>query len=103
MTGFYGSDLLDEQIRAKGIEMIAPHRKNRKKSKTQDGRKLRRYNRRSKVECLFACLGTFRRLVIHYKQRAQNYLGFDSLSASSSYSGVHETDRNHKQRGYRSR
>lgn len=34
--------------------MIAPHRKGRKKSKTQDGRKLRPYRRRWKVERLVA-------------------------------------------------
>ena len=42
--------------------MIAPHRKNRKKKKTQDGRKLRRYKRRWKIERLFAWLQNFRRL-----------------------------------------
>jgi len=40
------SDPLDETLKAQGIEMIAPHRRNRKKRKTQDGRKLRRYKRR---------------------------------------------------------
>jgi hypothetical protein len=39
----YDSDPLDEALKEQGIEMIAPHRKNRKKEKTQDGRKLRRY------------------------------------------------------------
>ena len=39
--------------------MIAPHRKNRKKGKTQDGRKLRRYKRRWKIERLFAWLQNF--------------------------------------------
>ena len=42
----YDSDPLDFELSALGIEMIAPHRKNRKKVKTQDGRKLRRYKRR---------------------------------------------------------
>jgi len=42
----YDSDKLDEELRDDGIEMIAPHRKNRKKRKTQDGRRLRRYERR---------------------------------------------------------
>ena len=61
---------------AEGIEMIAPHRRNRKKAKTQDGRKLRRYKRRWKVERLFAWLGNFRRLVVvRYERRAENYLG----------------------------
>jgi transposase len=71
----YDSDPLDEALMAEGIEMIAPHRRNRKKAKTQDGRKLRRYKRRWKVERLFAWLGNFRRLVVRYERRAENYLG----------------------------
>ncbi len=47
--------------------------------KTQDGRKLRRYKRRWKVERLFAWLGNFRRLVVRYERRAENYLGFVHL------------------------
>ncbi len=43
----YDSDPLDETLLEQGIEMIAPHRKNRKKKKTQDRRELRRYKRRS--------------------------------------------------------
>lgn len=42
----YDSDKLDEEMRQEGIEMISPHRQNRKKPKTQDGRRLRRYERR---------------------------------------------------------
>ncbi|MCX8114010.1 MAG: IS5 family transposase, partial [Burkholderiaceae bacterium] len=38
----YDSDTLDNELRKQGVEMIAPHRSNRK-LKTQDGRKLRRY------------------------------------------------------------
>ena len=75
----YASDLLDEQLRAEDIEMIAPHRKNRKKPKTQDGRKLRRYKRRCKVESLFEWLGNFRRLAVRYERRAENYLGLVQL------------------------
>ena len=58
----YDSEPLDAELRGEGIEMIAPHRRGRKKLKTQDGRKLRRYKRRWKVERLFAWLGNFRRL-----------------------------------------
>ena len=75
----YDSDPLDVKLRNEGIEMIAPHRKNRKKPKTQDGRKLKRYKRRWKVERLFAWLGNFRRLVVRYERRAENYLGFVQL------------------------
>src|ERR671921_136755 len=42
----YESTPLDETLKEQGIEMIAPHRSNRKQVKTQDGRKLRRYKRR---------------------------------------------------------
>ena len=59
--------------------MIAPHRRNRKKAKTQDGRKLRRYKRRWKIERLFAWLSNFRRLVVRYERLVQNYLGFVKL------------------------
>jgi transposase len=60
--------------------MIAPHRRNRKKPKTQDGRKLRRYKKkRWKIERLFAWLHNFRRLVVRYERRVQNYLGFAKL------------------------
>jgi hypothetical protein len=45
-----------------GTEMIAPHRRGLKRKKTQDGRPLRRYRRRWKVERLFAWLQNFRRL-----------------------------------------
>ncbi len=75
----YDSDPLDAQLREEGIEMIAPHRRNRKKPKTQDGRKLRRYKRRWKIERLFAWLHNFWRLVVRYERRAENYLGFVQL------------------------
>jgi transposase len=78
----YDSDPLDAQLEAEGIEMIAPHRRNRKKAKTQDGRKLRRYKRRWKVERLFAWLSNFRRLVVRYERRAENYLGFVHLGCA---------------------
>ena len=50
----YDSDPLDEQLRRDGIEMIAPHRSNRSKPATQDGRRFRRYARRWLVERFFA-------------------------------------------------
>ena len=41
----YDSDPLDEKLEEKGVELIAPHRKNRVKKKTQEGRKLRCYKK----------------------------------------------------------
>jgi transposase len=75
----YDSDPLDEKLREKGIEVIAPHRKGRKKPTTQDGRPLRRYKRRWKVERFFAWLQNFRRLVVRYEYHWQNFLGFIHL------------------------
>lgn len=75
----YDSDPLDAELTKLGIEMIAPHRRNRQRAKTQDGRKLRRYRRRWKIERLFAHLGNYRRLVVRYEQKAENFLGFVQL------------------------
>lgn len=68
----YDSDGLDERLRdVYGTEMIAPNRTNRKQ--TQDGRPLRRYRRRWKVERLFAWLHNFRRIVVRYEYYLANY------------------------------
>ena len=49
----YDSDALDADLSDYGVEMIAPHNP-RRKTKTQDGRPLRRYRWRWHVERLFA-------------------------------------------------
>jgi transposase len=53
----YEADPLDVALAELGVEMIAPHRRARKRPKAQDGRPLRRYKRRWKMERLFAWLG----------------------------------------------
>jgi len=70
----YDSDKLDAELRRYGIELIAPHRRNRK-NKSQDLRRLRRYRRRWKIERLFAWLQNFRRTVVRYERYADNFLG----------------------------
>jgi len=76
----YDSDPLDDRLlEDRGVEMIAPHRKGRKKPNTQDGRKLRRYRRRWKVERLFAWLQNFRRLIVRYEYQVENFLGMVHL------------------------
>lgn len=78
----YDSDPLAQRLlSAYGIELIAPHRRNRK-VKTQDGRPLRRYARRWKVERFFAWLNNFRRLPVRYERHACNYLGFLQLACA---------------------
>ncbi len=74
----YDSDKLDEKLaEAYDIERIAPNRRGR--SKTQDGRKLRRYRRRWKVERLFAWMHSFRRLVTQWEYHIENFLGLVQL------------------------
>lgn len=76
----YDSDPLDFRLAAEhGIEMIAPHRSSRQAPSTQDGRVLRRYKRRWKVERLFAWLQNFRRIQVRYDYYADNFLGFVQL------------------------
>jgi transposase len=75
----YESNALDQRLRAeRGIELIAPHLSTRRR-KTQDGRSLRRYKRRWKVERLFAWLQNYRRLVNRWEHHADNFLGFVHL------------------------
>jgi transposase len=58
----YDCDPLDEQLREQDIETIAPHESNPMKKKTQDDRRLRRYERRWIVQRFFAWLQWQRRL-----------------------------------------
>ena len=59
--------------------MIAPHRRNRTKRRTQDGRRLRRYERRWLVERFFGWLQWSRRLIVRWEYYAANFLGFLQL------------------------
>ena len=70
------SDPLRKRLKNRGIEWICPHRFNRIKRRQQDGRKLRRYRRRWKVERTFAWLGNFRRLVVRYERNITMYNAF---------------------------
>lgn len=75
----YDSDRLDRDLAERyGIEMIAPHRGQRRQP-TQDGRPLRRYRKRWRVERLFAWLHHFRRLVIRWEYHVENFFGMVRL------------------------
>ena len=72
----YDRDPLDESLREQqGTALIAPHKTNRKKPKTQDGRVLRRYRRRWKMERLFFWRHNFKRLFKPWEFHADNLLG----------------------------
>ena len=51
----YDSDPLRERLKKRGIELIVAYRKNSKKRKHEDGRKVRRYKRRWIIERTNAC------------------------------------------------
>jgi len=76
----YDSDPLDKRLaEERGVEMIAPHKDNRCQASTQDGRALRRYRKRWKIERLFAWLQNFRRLVVRYEYHLKNFLAMIQL------------------------
>ncbi len=78
----YDSDPLDEALAQEGIELIAPHRKNRKKAPTQDGRALRRYKRRWKIERLFAWLNKFKKAITRWDWDCDKYTSLVYLAFS---------------------
>jgi transposase len=85
----YESDRLDAELARYGAELIAPHRRTRTQ-RTQDGRPLRRYRRRWKVERLFAWLQNFRRIVVRMSASPRTFSGCSTWPAASSCCGVHK-------------
>jgi transposase len=75
----YELDRLDAELARRGVELIAPHRRTRTQ-RAQDGRPLRRYQRRWKVERLFASFQNFRRVLVRYERLAENFLGMLHLA-----------------------
>jgi transposase len=77
----YDSDELDARLREQGVELIAPHRSNRR-HQTQDGRPLRRYARRWTVERTIGWLQNFRRLCIRWEKSTLLFQGFLHFSCT---------------------
>lgn len=76
----YDSDTLDKTLAELGIEMISPHRSNRRPdTATQDGRPLRRYRKRWVVERTIAWLGNHRRLLTRHEKHASLFAAFATL------------------------
>jgi len=72
----YDSDAARRELQRFGTELICPHRKNRRRPAWQDGRSLRRYRKRWKIERTLAWLGHYRRLVVRYERHIQMYAAF---------------------------
>jgi transposase len=76
----YDSDPLRDHLAAAGFTLVAPHRKNRTKPKTADGRRLRRSKRRWIVERTLAWFHSYRRAVTRYERYVHLYDGFVFLA-----------------------
>ena len=72
----YDSDPLRRRLRRRGIELIVPYRCNNRNKPYQDGRKLRRYRRRWKIERTFAWFSNFRRLQVRQDRILSVFQGF---------------------------
>ena len=72
----YDSDPLRWRLLRRGIVLLSPHRKNRRKASVNDGREMRRYRKRWKIERTFAWLGNFRRLLVRHERNIKIYEAF---------------------------
>ena len=78
----YDSDPLRDRLALGGFTLLAPHRKNRKRPPTNDGRRMRRYKRRFVVERTFAWVQSFRRVATRYEYKVGLYDGFVALACA---------------------
>jgi transposase len=78
----YDSRKLRLSLARRKIELVCPHRSNRKAPSMQDGRALRRYRKRWKVERTFAWLQNFRRLLVRQDRFISVYQGFFHLACA---------------------
>ena len=72
----YDADWLRDALEERGMELVCPHRRGRKRPSRQDGRTLRRYKRRWIVERTFAWLGNFRRLLVRHERYINMFRAF---------------------------
>lgn len=78
--GAADSDPLRERLAERGVDLICPHRRNRVKPPTQDGRKLRRRRHRWKIERTNAWLQNYGRLAIRKDRLGTMFLGWAQLA-----------------------
>lgn len=74
------SDSLRESLQLRGILLICPHRDNRTRPSANDGRVLRRYKRRYKVERSLSWLYNCRRLITRWERYAELFQSFVHLA-----------------------
>ena len=76
----HDSDPLRDDLEADGYRPIIPHRKNRVKPTRNDGRRLRRYRHRWKVERTNAWLHCYRGVATRWSYYSFMYVGMVYLS-----------------------
>jgi transposase len=76
----YDSHPLRARLKKRGIELIVPHKAGRVRPATQDGRALRRYRKRWKIERTNAWLGNYRHLVVRYDRKLNIYQAFFQIA-----------------------
>jgi transposase len=74
------ADWLRASLKQRGIELVCPHRRGRKKKATQDGRAVRRYRHRWIVERTISWLFNFKRLICRHEYHAHLFEGFVILA-----------------------
>lgn len=75
-------DWLRDHLARRGFVLITPHKSNRVRPPLIDGRRLRRYWRRYRIERTFAWLHSFRRVVTRHEKRCRNFEGFVQLACA---------------------
>jgi transposase len=74
------ADWLRDSLSLRRIELICPHRSNRTKPSRQDGRALRRYVRRYRIERSISWLHNFRRIITRWEYYPELFQGFVHLA-----------------------
>lgn len=74
------ADWLRDALAEREVEQVTPHRKGRKKMKRQDGRKLKAYRERWKIERTISWIQSHRRLLVRHEVYAHLFQGFLHLA-----------------------
>jgi IS5 family transposase len=78
--GGHDSDPLRDELEAEGFTPVIPHRKNRTRPTRNDGRRLRRYRHRWKIERTNAWLHCYRAVAVRWAYYPFLYTGLVHLS-----------------------
>lgn len=78
----YNSDSFRKSMAEEDMILLASHRCGRARSASHDGRSMRRYKKRWRIERMFAWLQNFRRFVVRFEYHAENFHAIVQLGAA---------------------